>query len=165
MVSGSTVTARLLRARRPRNQKNKPDKDKDNAALLPGPKHPLWKCSCGTDGNFANWVTCRGCGGKAPKAIVALAYAAAERAVSGGSSSEGEGTLGAADAKADKDKALEKSAELAKAFQTLQSAGWIEACEPIAKKIEEDKRASVAAKALIQVGSTRRSRFRIPAGA
>ena len=53
----------------------------DGLAVLPGPKLPQWSCSCGTAGNWASRLRCRGCGKEAPARIrIAAEKAARETA-------------------------------------------------------------------------------------
>eukprot|EP00959_Pyramimonas_sp_CCMP1952_P272334 5693670-Pyramimonas_sp.AAC.1 len=47
--------------------------------VLPGPKYPTWGCKCGTDGNWASRLKCRGCQQPAPLRIQADAKAAAQQ--------------------------------------------------------------------------------------
>jgi len=49
--------------------------DKD---VLPGPKSPVWGCSCGEAHNWASRLKCRGCSKAAPAAVRARAQAAAK---------------------------------------------------------------------------------------
>jgi len=49
--------------------------------VLPGPKTPLWSCGrCGTDGNWASRLQCRGCRNPAPQSTIVKARAAASAA-------------------------------------------------------------------------------------
>ncbi len=47
--------------------------------VLPGPKSPTWCCSCGTEGNWASRVVCRGCRKGAPQSYADRARAAAKK--------------------------------------------------------------------------------------
>ena len=50
--------------------------------MLRGPRRPVWACACGSGGNWASRLECRGCGRAAPVRIAAAARAAHKAALS-----------------------------------------------------------------------------------
>ena len=61
---------------RPGTGGDRADAGSSEPVVLRGPKFPTWGCACGTDGNWASRVVCRGCRRQAPTRILAAAWCA-----------------------------------------------------------------------------------------
>ena len=60
-----------------KNGKGKGVGNPSQSQALPGPRTPLWKCTCGHALNWASMLLCYSCGKAAPPAVSANAYAKA----------------------------------------------------------------------------------------